>query len=230
MFNNSNRNTLYLVFSITVGLLLYVGLASADSIGPTCGSCQGSIYTLSYSGIPLPDADPLHETFRITFTIDTTGYTGTGVNIDAVAIKVSSSAVSSLFAAPNADGTPGGVANWTLVAGGMNTGGCSGSGGGFDCADWTASPTGGAKVGGILFWTFDQTIDNGALFTALNQASIKARYVDENGNRAGDPFSENITLQDPPPSVPEPSTLLLVGVGLIAVSFVTRSQLRRRHS
>jgi hypothetical protein len=43
---------------------------------------------------------------------------------------------------------------------------------------------------------------------------------------------ENLTFEpsDPPPNgtVPEPSTLILVGIGLIAVSAVTRSQLQKR--
>lgn len=87
--------------SILVALLAIGSQASADPIGPDCGTCQGSIYTLTYDGTALADADPLKETFRITLTIDTTGYSGGGGFIDAAAIKVSSSSVSaSLFDAP----------------------------------------------------------------------------------------------------------------------------------
>jgi hypothetical protein len=98
-------------------LLLAAATASADPIGPICGTCQGSIYTLEYD--PVPIATTLTtETFRITLTIDTTGYDGGGLFIDTVAIKVSSQLIAaSLFDAPT------GAGNWLTWLGGLNANG-----------------------------------------------------------------------------------------------------------
>src|SRR5512136_2477394 len=88
---------------------------SAMPIGPDCGSCQGGIYELTYSGSPLPDADLLHETFQILLTIDTSGLDIAGaVALDAAAIKVSSSVVASELV-----DAPGGIGKWHLVPGGI---------------------------------------------------------------------------------------------------------------
>jgi hypothetical protein len=207
-----------LVFAIGLFAAFVAGVASADSIGgpgSLCESCQGALYTLTYSGAPLVDADPLNETYRITLTIDTSTLDLPGaVAIDAAAIKVSS-AVSgaSLF-----DAT-GDAASWNIVPGGVDGGGCSGSGGGFSCADWIAAGV-GTPVGGTIEFIFDHTMSNGALFTGLNQASIKVRYVDTAGDKIGDLVSEAITLQ---PSVPEPTGALVFAVGVAIVG----SSLRR---
>jgi len=177
--------------------------SQATPIGPTCGTCQGSIYEISSDGVSLPDVDPAHETFRVTLTIDTSGYTGTGIKLNAVAIKVSSMLFEmSLVDAP--DGAPA----WTTWMGGLNATGCSGSGSGFDCAY--------AGLHGVTVpnptpysWVFDLTMDNGVLFTTPNSSSIKARYVDAGGVKVGALVSENLTLT----IVPEPSTALLVALG-----------------
>ncbi|RMH37341.1 MAG: PEP-CTERM sorting domain-containing protein [Nitrospirae bacterium] len=202
--------------------LMFFGIAHADPIGPDCDTCQGSIYTLSYSGSPI-SSSPTEEIFRITLDIDTSGYTGGGTRIDAVAIKVSPSVISSsLFDAP------GGVGDWDIVLGGLNAGGCSGNGGGFSCADYVATGL-GAAVGGTLSWTFDQTIAIGKL--KPNDASIKVRYVkkDEISGSAvkvGDLVSESITLQAATP-IPEPSTVFLLGTGLLGIGLARLVKTRR---
>ena len=219
----------------TASLLIAPLIAIADPIGPNCGSCDGGIYTLSWSGTP-QSTTATTETDRITLTIDTSGVPasltsqGGGIGpfaLNAVAIKIASSVISSsLFAAP------GGVASWNVVAGGINASGCSGSGSGFNCADWIAVGP-GAALGGVLTFVFDQTISLGSLITSNFGASIKAQYVDASGSKVGALMSEDITLQTSSTSsgisstgsTPEPksSSLALLGVGLLmATSWVRR--------
>jgi hypothetical protein len=177
------------------------GPALADSF-------QGTVWSLSTSGVDL-DANPLTETFRVTLGVDTSGYTGTGSFLDEVAVKVSSSLLgASLFSAP------GGVANWTLVAGGTSAGGCSGAGSGFECADSLTVAGGAAVPGGVYTWVFDLLMNNGALFTGALESSVKGRFVDASGAKVGAIVSENVTLTT---AVPEPETyaMLLAGLGLL---------------
>ena len=192
---------------VTLGFgVLVTSPSQATPIGPACGTCQGSIYEISSTGVPLPDADPLHETWRITYTIDTAAYSGGGTHLDSVALKVSSGLfAASLFSAP------GGTGVWTQTLGGINASGCSGSGSGFDCVEATSVGASPAVPGGTYTWVFDLTMDNGTLFTPPNPgvSSVKARYVDDYGVKVGALVSEDITLT----TVPEPSTALLLALG-----------------
>lgn len=189
--------------------------ASADTIGPNCGTCQGSTYTLTSLGLAPADLDsagPTVDTWRIMLTIDTSGYNAGGVRIDQVAIKVSNAVdVAKLVSGP------GGAADWQLLSGGINSGGCDGSGSGFECANLVANTTAANVHGALLTWIFDVDLA-GPPLTGFGQADIKARYVDDSNNKVGALVSEGITLgtgQTPPPPtpVPEPGTLTLLALG-----------------
>lgn len=205
-------------------------LAAACMAAPPAlaDSFQGTVWSLNYSGVALPDADPLHETYRVTLGVDTDGYTGTGSFLDQVALKVSSSIYSaSLFNAP------GGAGSWTLASGGISASGCSGSGSGFECADSTLALNGGKGVAlkpgtpGVDYeWVFDIAMDNGTLFTGAGLSSVKGRFVDTNGLKVGALVSEPATLTPPPPPVPEPETyaLLMAGLGLMGAMARRRRQ------
>lgn len=198
----------YVTFCVVLALC-FARPALADSIGgpgdQLCATCQGSTYTLSYDPTPV-STTATTETFRITYSIDTSSYTDSGTFIDAVAMKVaptSDTVSGSLVSAP------GGVENWDFFFGTLNASGCSELDvNNFACADDNVSGTGGhAPVGGLLVWVFDVEVNIGSLFTDPGEASIKARYVDDAGNKVGDLVSENITLQ-----VPEHSSLTLLTI------------------
>src|SRR5262249_22880561 len=151
----------FLVLLVTLAVL--GGAVYADPIGPNCPTCQGSIYWLTYNPTPegtgfydpTPNSNPHdnHTPFSIydvTLTIDTSGYNAGGAFIDTVAIKATSTKQDATLGS-GLDAAPGGVGAWTFHPGGLNAGGCDGSGAGFECAhDGTSAP-----VGGTLSWKFD---------------------------------------------------------------------------
>ena len=202
----------------TLALISYAGLINAIPIGGPggdCsinGTCQGATYTLDYSGEPL-STTATTETFRISYRIDTSTLFDFGaVAIDTVGIKVTGSGLvgASLFA------YPGGV--WETALTTVNANGCSVGGGGWVCSH--TDTNGEAAIGGLLEWIFDVEVLTGTLFPAESIASIKARYVDANGNKVGDLVSEGIPLQ-----VPAPAILGIMGIGLMGIVF--SSGLRR---
>lgn len=210
------------VRSALVGGLLALGIVSSSAYAQA--SFQGTIWSLNYSGSALPDADPLHQTYQVTLGIDTHGYTGSGLFLDQVAIKVSSSVFgASLFDAP------GGASAWLLVPGGLNAGGCNGNGSGFECVNSQAILNAGKGVAinpgngvGIDYsWVFNVTVDNGALFTGVGDSSVKGRFVDNSGSKVGALVSEAISLTPTTP-IPEPETYALMLAGLGVLGFAAR--------
>jgi len=202
-----------------VALLLIASArpAAADPIGvpggPACenDSCQGSIYWLEYDPTPLgSDADSTQ--YEIVLRIDTTAYTGGGSNIDDVAFKVS----------PNLDGValldaPGGAGDWSAMLGGINASGCdANASNGFGCTTSNDDSNATLPFAGIYEWRFVADVPTGTLLTDPFAASIKARYVDGDGEKIGALVSEPITLQ----VIPEPGTALLLLLGLAGISRV----------
>jgi hypothetical protein len=195
-----------LLAAAAIALIAAGRSASADPIGPDCDTCQGSIYELLYNPVPISsDADS--TVYGIVLRIDTTGYTGDGVRIGNVAFKVS----------PNLDGVtvfdaPGGAGDWTTNLENLNANGCTGGGGnsGFGCATSTDDGNATLPFAGIYQWIFGADVPNGTLLTDAFAASIKAMYLDADGDKIGDIVSEPITLQ----VIPEPGTALLLAAGL----------------
>ena len=206
------------------------GLASASDatpIGPSCGTCQGSTYDLTYSGSPIAsDLTPVlgapngTETFRITYTIDTSDYNGGGVYINTVALKVASSFLdATLFSAP------GDPSSWMEMFVGLNAAGCSGAGSGYDCVRWATNDLSAAPSvpGGTYTWVFDILVPTGTLLTGDGQASVKARYADSSGLKVGALVSESITLSTGSTPTPEPGPIaLLVTAALAALAWRRR--------
>jgi hypothetical protein len=186
--------------------------ALADTIGPSCGSCFGSTYTLTNLG--LVGSTATTQTYRIQYDINTAGYVNisSGHYIQQVAIKISNTASAATLVS-----APGGAGSWSLhVNSGLANAGCTGAGSGFICAaDAANAPANGATH----TWIFDVTTPAGGLLTGLNASSIKANYNPPMGLLV----SEAITLGAP---VPEPAALSLL-LGGLGVWGYTRYRSRR---
>jgi hypothetical protein len=200
------------MINILLLLVFSVLAVSADTL-TGCPSCQGGSYSLTYESTG-------GNNYTITYAIETSGYNGGGVAINAVAVKPASAILSfSLISAP------GGIGVWDTQGGQLNANGCSGSGSGWVCSQSTGL---GVAVPTNNTLTWQWAITATSLFTNLDEASVKALFVDSSGGKVGATVSNHITMTstDDPPGVPEPSTLAFGGIG--ALLCVTTAIKRRR--
>jgi hypothetical protein len=162
--------------------------------GATCASCFGSVYTLS-----VVDSGTANL-WNVTYSVDTTNYSGQGSGLDAIAFKITDN--SSNILNTTITSQPPTFGNLTL--GGLSAGGCGSGPAGFICSQSTN--LGGVAVpNGTYTFQYGVTLAAGTLFGNVTDWSIKGLYV----NSAGD--ARGLTSEH---GVPVPGTSLLFGVGM----------------
>jgi len=195
-------------FAFAMGLLLSAGVLQAGTIGPLCDSCFGGIYSLESTLID--DSISGVETWRIEYGLDLSGFSSTpdADYVTSLAAKVVSKPNLISWDTVMPGGTPT-LGVWIDTLGGLNSGDCSGSGGGWVCIEWSSGDQLLTGTSTDYSWVFDVTIKAGTLIE--DAASIKANF----GPPQGLLMSEKIAL---PESAPMELPLLLTGlVALICV-------------
>jgi hypothetical protein len=208
-------------FALLVIALGSLQAAPIFSCPATVAECDGNEYAVS-------ELSNIGNTFQLELDIHILGtYTGNQFTdfINTVQLKTFASGTITNTSIVSA---PGGLSLWNVLSPDeLNAGGCAGgSGGTVRMCDQAKSPSLGAAfgVGDTLSWVFrfDTT---GSLNST---AELKYRYLDSEGGKVGSLGSYNIAIQPGKgtnSTVPEPVSLSLVGVGLIAIGWLRR---RRR--
>ena len=220
-------------FGILALLLLTISIfgeriLSADTITDTN---LGVTYTATSTFTPVTD-----NTFDVFLVADATGFSaGSGfLTALSLAYKTGSDIASSVSLLE----APGGVSAWSLeMPGGLDAGGCNGHGAnsGDVCFQYMSSNAMNTVVpGGPYTFEFAVTMPGTDALTAASD--IKAAYntaVDNSGKNLG-LTSMSITIQACGDNtgvpcggaVPEPTSLTLIGGGLIAIFAILRRRRR----
>jgi len=192
---------------LAVACIGFAGLAKADTVTDTT---LNVIYTATVS----QDASDAANQFDVTLTIDATGFSQGSGFLTAVAMQFTGATAVSL------EDATGGTSAWSaIIPGGLNSNGCNGNGNFFCTQNLTANLA--VPASGLYTFVFDVTTSGGPLST---DSDIKAAYnvlADNSGKNLG-LTSMGIGLGTPPPTVPEPASLTLLGLSLVGAPFLRR--------
>jgi hypothetical protein len=149
------------------------------------------------------------------------------VVISAVNFKAANSVTNGMLVSVPASTT---VSKWHTSPGGLNSGGCSGSGAGFICSEASVGVSDPANfvasaAGELWQWYFNTS---GPLFEDLEGAHVGAKLtpLDRPGRLLSQEYS-GPEVPPPAPPVPEPATIVLLGAGLTAAAIRGRAILGR---
>jgi hypothetical protein len=209
------RTVAFGIFSLA---LFCLPQSARATVLTSCPDCDGDLFAITFS---LESDNGITSVFDVTLLADTSGNNLGGGHIDAVALSLNGVTVQAAM-----DAAPGGASGWTGVGGGLNAGGCNGSGA-FICAKansslFAAFAPNASTATTPYAWTWDvEVADNtqgGAASVFASGADVKVHYNDIQGHLVSDTFTFNRRA----PTVPEPKSSALLGTGLIAIFFVRR--------
>lgn len=180
---------------------------------------------VTYSLVEAPTGDPLTDRFTLTISGENTASDTEGgrTGINAIAFTEPAAGVTGAVMITPPTG-------YVFVSGGLNSTGCDASGN-FYCFDnTTIPPTPGSLLSGPITFVFDVTVPAGGTFTGY-APDFKIDWVGtaNNYDLVSLPITPTTTVNPPPPPPPpiaEPSSIALLGLGLLGLGAVTATRRR----